>query len=216
MRVLVTNSGRSNNSLTVIFFGTTQDMLTLRLQNQSQFAVCYFFASVAVFLVSGAMAYSLVQFVEFEPTQGQLTFPRAFFVSSILLVIGSFSLHRALFCVQRERQQPFRRSLLIANLAGAFFVGVQIYGLRCMLLNQIPSDASTGANAFTFVFAALHGLHFIVAVMFLVFVTLRALADRYDHEYYWGVTVCTWFWHTLGIVWIAILAVFAIASASLT
>ena len=191
-------------------------MLTLRLQNQSQFAIWYFFASVAVFVLAGGLAYALIEFLEFTPALEALTFPRVFLVSSMLLVIGSLSLHRALHCVRLERQQPFRRSLLIANAAGTAFVGCQIYGLRCMLLNQVPADVPTGANAFAFVFAALHGLHFIVAVMFLVFITLRALADRYDHEYYWGVTVCTWFWHTLGVIWVAILAVFAIASATLT
>ena len=61
--------------------------------------------------------------------------------------------------------------------------------------------------------AALHGMHFVVAVLFLSYVTVRALADRYDHEYYWGVSVAAWFWHALGVVWIGILAVFAIAAA---
>ena len=57
-------------------------------------------------------------------------------------------------------------------------------------------------------FAVLHVLHFTVAMMFLVYVMLRSFQDRYDHEYYFGVTVCTWFWHVLGIVWVAILLVF--------
>jgi heme/copper-type cytochrome/quinol oxidase subunit 3 len=48
-------------------------------------------------------------------------------------------------------------------------------------------------------------------VLFLAFVATRAQADRYDHEYYWGASICAYFWHALGIAWLFILAIFAIA-----
>jgi heme/copper-type cytochrome/quinol oxidase subunit 3 len=113
--------------------------------------------------------------------------------------------------VRRERQKPFRRSLLIALVSGTLFVGIQTYGLACLIRNQLPDDVQTGANAFIVVIGALHAIHFSLALLFLVWVTLSALADRYDHEYSWGVTLCAWFWHGLGIVWLGILAILAIA-----
>jgi hypothetical protein len=61
---------------------------------------------------------------------------------------------------------------------------------------------------------ALHAMHFTLALMFLVWVTLGAFADRYDHEYFWGVVVCAWFWHALGIAWGCILIVFAISTGT--
>ena len=51
-----------------------------------------------------------------------------------------------------------------------------------------------------------------MALLFVVFVTVNGFADRYDHEYYFGVRVCTAFWHILCVVWLAILGVFAIAT----
>jgi cytochrome c oxidase subunit III len=45
-----------------------------------------------------------------------------------------------------------------------------------------------------------------------VWVTLSALSDRYDHEYYWGVKICALFWHALGIVWLVILMAFLIGT----
>lgn len=103
--------------------------------------------------------------------------------------------------------------MLAGLIAGTVFVGVQGYGLWWLLQIQ-PLDkaaAETGTTAFVFAFAGLHALHVSVALLFLTWVTLQALSDRYDHEYYWGVTVCAGFWHVLAIVWFAILAVFAIA-----
>ena len=91
--------------------------------------------------------------------------------------------------------------------AGTMFVGVQTFALATLIRQQPPSDVETGAAAFAAVFATLHGIHFVVALLFLCYVTVQALADRYDHEYYWGVTVCAYFWHALGIAWVAILFV---------
>ena len=109
---------------------------------------------------------------------------------------------------------PFRQWMLTALVVGILFVAVQSYGLWSLMQNQNPMAVPTDVNSFVFVFAALHGMHFVVAMLFLVFVTLRALADRYDHEYYLGVTVCAYFWHALSVIWICILAVFAIAASS--
>jgi len=60
--------------------------------------------------------------------------------------------------------------------------------------------------------SGVHALHFTVAIWWLLWVLLSALEDRYDHEYYWGVYACGWFWHALGAVWAVLLAVFLIAA----
>lgn len=144
-----------------------------------------------------------------------LTLPQAFHASTVVLIIGSWQLHRATGFVSIEKQKPFRRSLKISLVLGILFVGIQSYGIWCLLhgypQTQIAQSTQTGAHGFVFVFVSLHALHFTVAMMFLVYVTVNGTLDRYDHEYYWGVTFCEWFWHALGIVWLMILAVFAIA-----
>ena len=181
-------------------------------QSQSDFAVRFFVVSVALFAAAGGIAHGLIRLWRPAEGIGSVVFPPAFGLSTALLLAGSAALHRAVSQVRRERQRRFRRCLLLGLAAGTAFVGVQSFGLYCLVQNQRPAEAALGVNAFVFVLAALHGLHFTVALMFLVFVTLRALVDRYDHEYYFGVVVCANFWHFLGAVWLAILGVLAIAS----
>ena len=112
----------------------------------------------------------------------------------------------------KERQQAFRIWLFLTLTGGTLFMGIQTYGLWCLFpTRRTPADATVGVTPFVMVFATLHALHVFVAQMFAAFVAARAWADRYDHEYYWGVSICAWFWHVLGIVWLAILAVFAIS-----
>jgi heme/copper-type cytochrome/quinol oxidase subunit 3 len=178
----------------------------------STFARRFFWLTLAIFSAGYGIARLLVLWNSGRPpwTWGQ--FPPAFGVSSALLLMGSISLHQAVHFVRIEKRTAFRRALLVALVAGTLFVGIQSFGLWCLIRQQRPEDVSTGVNAFIVMLAALHGLHFIVALMFLSYVTIKGFAARYDHEYYWGVLVCTWFWHALGLIWLAILAVFVITA----
>lgn len=180
-------------------------------QELSAFAVRFFFVVIAVFGAAGAITETLILLIGVPAILRGPSFPPAFGFSTALLLVGSISLQFALSAVHRERQKKFRRLLLVGLFAGMLFVAVQSFGLWNLSHIREAGDPQTGVTGVIFVFAALHGLHFIVAVMFLVYVTLQAFADRYDHEYYWGVTVCTFFWHFLGAVWLCILGVFAIA-----
>lgn len=141
--------------------------------------------------------------------------PTAFWFSSAFLVAGSVTLSRAAWLVRVQQLDTFRRWLLIALTSGTLFVGIQSCGLWRLAQNQtqpgqsLPDSAETGANAFVMMVAGLHGIHFVIALLFVAWITVNAFANRYDHEYSGSVTFCAWFWHTLGIVWLAILMIFA-------
>ena len=141
--------------------------------------------------------------------------PLPFWISTVFLFAGSVTLQRAAWLVRVQQIEPFRRWLMLSLTAGTLFVGLQSCGLWRLIQNQtpvgqsIPNSAETGANAFVVMVAGLHGVHFVVALLFVAWITVNAYADRYDHEYSWGVSFCAWFWHTLGILWLVILALFA-------
>lgn len=179
------------------------------------FTLRFFRVCVAVYASVFALTWLLIRFLP-GPTVvsgGKAVFPPAFLGTTLLLVVISVHLHRAVGFVRREKQQPFRQQMLFGLINGMLFIAVQGYGLSWLLRSQehTHAAASTSANTFVFVLAFLHAVHITVALMFLTLVTLKSHYDRYDHEYYWGVALCGWFWHLLGIVWLAILAVISIA-----
>lgn len=155
-----------------------------------------------------------------DSSPGEFRFPQAFWLSSISLLTGSIALERASGYVSRERQRPFRGHLVIGLVSGMLFVAFQIFGMWVLLRSQESEYAmataetavALGVKPYVFVAAFLHAMHFFLALLFMVYVTLNGFTGRYDHEYYWGVRVCAWFWHGLGIVWLMILVVFAIVS----
>jgi len=141
-----------------------------------------------------------------------MVFHPAFAVSSALLVLGSYSLSKSLVAVKQERQSEFRRWLMGGLWAGGLFTAVQCYALWAISpFERNATATSLGVRPFILLLCTLHALHFLVAIMSLSYVTVQACADKYDHEYHWGVTVCSCLWHFLGVVWIGVLLVIAIA-----
>lgn len=187
--------------------------LSRYLRRPSNLAVCFFTVASLQLLLAGSVAWLLVRRLGFASSSHRLIFPVSFAFSSLLLAAGSVLLHRATRLVRMERQRKFRRSLLLSLATGTGFVAVQTYGLWC-LLAQRDGALAAGLKHGAFAFVLMHGVHFVVALLFVTFVTLRALADRYDHEYSWGVTFCAWFWHALGIAWLAIMGAFLVASSA--
>ncbi|HIK94366.1 MAG TPA: hypothetical protein EYG03_20680 [Planctomycetes bacterium] len=182
-------------------------------EKQSLITRRFFLATITQAAICIGMAWALAAFVGAPEQSERIRLPAAFQFGTLFLLIGSWFLHVSQGHVQNERQAEFRRSLLLALLCAVLFVGVQSFGLWAFMRSTTDyQNPQQNTHGFVFMFAALHAMHFLVAQSVLLWVTLSAFLDRYDHEYYWGVTFATWFWHALGIAWIAILCVFSIAS----
>ena len=181
-------------------------------ENQSLMARRFFAATVVQALICIGLATGLAWGFGTSPQSEQLQLPTAFRFGTMFLAIGSWFLHVSRNHVRREKQIEFRRSLKLALLFAVLFVGVQSFGLWDFVKGTRDYDnPQLNSHGFVFMFTALHAMHFLVAQSVLLWVTLAAHLDRYDHEYYFGVSFATWFWHALGIAWVAILCVFSIA-----
>ena len=194
MRVRSVNASRSTSRTAIRFFLTASGLLT-----------------VVALTACGLIALFPPPVPGAEPL-----FPPAFAVSTGCLLAGSWNLSRAVNSVRQERQRTFRTALRLATAFGTAFLAVQSFALAVFFRQQAPEQAATSATAFVAVAVALHGMHFVIAWLFVVYVTLQAHADRYDHEYLQPVVFCAWFWHALGIVWLAVLCVMAIANQGVT
>ncbi|MBI1315178.1 hypothetical protein GC176_28135 [bacterium] len=203
----------TQNAPSALWMPDPNSPLSRYLRRPSNLALCFFTLASLLLMVAGGAAWLLVRWPGIPTASHRLLFPASFGVSTLLLTAGSVALHRASLLVRIERQLAFRRNLIVALAAGTAFVAVQTYGL-CCLLAQRDGALAIGLKQGAFAFVLMHGVHFVVAFLFVTFVVLRAFADRYDHEYSWGVTVCAWFWHALGLAWLAIMGGFLAAATA--
>lgn len=132
--------------------------------------------------------------------------PGIFLLSTALLVVVSVGLAKSERLAKRERQVKLRRALLVCLAAALAFLVVQALALDGLVGEIEPKDSAMGPTAFVFVAVALHALHATAAVLWLIYITLRGFAGRYDHESRLGLILCAWCWHAMGVVWVVILA----------
>ncbi|MCA8993769.1 MAG: cytochrome c oxidase subunit 3 [Planctomycetaceae bacterium] len=183
------------------------------VQGLSRQTLHFFVVAATALALAGAIARGLMSVFPQRAATVELQFSNVFWVTSLLLVFGSLSLETALHYVRVEKQAPFRRWLIVGLTFGVLFMGVQTFAIWSMFPpNRTAEDASMESTAFALTIAALHAIHFFVAVLFVSWVTARTWSNRYDHEYHWGVRFCAWFWHALGVIWMVILLLFCIVS----
>ena len=180
-------------------------------ENQTLMARRFFLATILQAGVCAGLALLLAAVFGAPAPAPSVRLPAAFKLATVCLALGSWFLHTSRDYVRQEKQAEFRRALAQALGFAVLFVGVQSFGLwGFMKATTDYQNTQVNTHGFVFMFATLHAMHFLIAQSVLLWVTLAAYCDRYDHEYYFGVTVATWFWHALGIAWLAILFVFSI------
>jgi heme/copper-type cytochrome/quinol oxidase subunit 3 len=175
-----------------------------------------FLLSLTVFFAAGMLAYLIIRANAFRRADDipyvTLQVPTAFWISTGLLFLVSFSLHYAVNSIHRNRMQPFHRALGVALVAALAFTMVQAIGLQELLTKHLSaSDGSTKSFGICFTIAFLHALHVIGGMGFLGYVIAQAAQQRYDHEKHWTVDNCASYWHFLDAVWIVMLVTFFIA-----
>ena len=193
---------------------------------QAKLAFYLFLGSLGMFFLASLITYLIIRDQAFHPipdaipdsiaTMGPqiyapLKLPISFWISTVLLVLVSYALHRACFMVRRERQQEFRFFLVVAAVGAVGFVIIQSYGMAHLLEEHFSkSDGSMKVYGMSFSLALIHALHVLGGLIFLGYVMHHAWQEQYDHERHWTVDNCASYWHFLDVVWAVMLVTFVI------
>jgi len=163
-----------------------------------------FLASLTMLFGASMLGYVLVRLNSAAmPTQRFLELPGTLWISTVLVVAASFTIHHALRGIQHERLAQLKRFLLITLVLAIAFVAVQIPSLA-MMLTEHSALRQSGIHLYGLVFTlvVLHAAHVAGGVIALILVTRRAFAGGYDHEHHIGVYNAALYWHFLDVVWL--------------
>ena len=195
---------------------------------QAKLVFYLFIASLTMFFVASLITYCMIRVEAFRSIQQtydaatntmvattrsyeSLKVPASFWASTSLLIVISVFLQRAVWFVCRECIYKFRSSLMWAWAAAVIFVLIQTFGMAELVSNHFSqSDGSTKVYGMSFTLAFIHALHVLGGMVFLGYVIYQSFQGKYDHERHWAVDHCAGYWHFLDIVWVVMLAVFAI------
>lgn len=193
---------------------------------QAKLGFYLFLASLGMFFIASLITYLIIRDQAFTrisnaipdsiatmgpETYASLKLPISFWISTVLLVLVSFALHRACFMVRRERQQEFRFFLVVGAIGAFAFVIIQSFGMAHLLGEHFSkADGSMKVYGMSFTLSFLHALHVLGGLIFLGFVIRNAWNEQYDHERHWTVDNCASYWHFLDVVWAVMLIMFVV------
>jgi cytochrome c oxidase subunit 3 len=180
-------------------------------------------AALAMLFIASMWLYILLRLHFFgRISDVQIHMPELTWLSTVVLLAGSFTIHRAVVAIRREKIQDCLKFLYITCGIAVAFLAVQSPCMAVILREHEAFSAQSAAGkgpgqfapvsayGLVFVLILVHALHVVGGVVALATVTHRARAGRYDHENYTGVQFAARYWHFLDIVWLGMFTMFLV------
>ena len=149
----------------------------------------------------------VVAFPATAPPLGTIHLPALLWLSTLIILASSVTIHLALQNVQRERQAKFRSSLIATLVLSLLFLLVQAPSLGGLIIEHFRVGNDNTMLGLIFFLVLVHALHVVGGIIPLAVTTYKAGQGRYDHEHYGPVKNVTMYWHFLDGVWLFMFAV---------
>jgi len=130
-----------------------------------------------------------------------LSEPWLLWINTIILIFTSFVFHKAkILSDNNEFEKAKNYLLLVGFLTFAFITGQLLVWQHYVNLGQYVS--TNPANAFFYLFTALHGLHVLGGLFFWGRATTKLFTKNYNIlKIKQAIELCAIYWHFLLIVW---------------
>ena len=137
--------------------------------------------------------------------------PSVFYVSSIIILISSFTMQMAIRAVKKDDLSQVKTFLLITLGLGLAFVFSQFLGWNELVKNDVYfADKLTPSGSFFYVITGLHLAHLAFGLLGLIITGSKSIRERYSSQNYLGISLCAIYWHFLGGLWIYLFVFLAI------
>lgn len=175
--------------------------------------------AITVMFVMLVAAYIATRLRSGAPT-GLLALPRYFSLSTIVLIISSYTMGQAPRLYARDDLGSLARCLGATLLLGCVFAGLQVLGWRELMTQGVPFQgiASSSSGQFIYLISALHVAHLLGGMLFLLALLLRVTHANRDavralvfirNPYHRRqLRLIGTYWHFIDVLWVALFAVF--------
>lgn len=129
--------------------------------------------------------------------------PEAFLVTSLIVIISSFTMHLATKAAQNDDLFKLKTALWTTLILGLGFAIGQFYGWGWLVENGIYLSGNPNpAGSFLYVLSGLHWLHILGAILFILVTLVAAHRNKINSKNTRKLELCATFWHFLGGLWI--------------
>jgi cytochrome c oxidase subunit 3 len=175
--------------------------------------------AIAIMFAMLVAAYVYTRMHSGVPT-GLHPLPRYFSLSTIVLLLSSYTMAQAPHLYAADDLGSLTRCLLATLLLGCVFAGLQMMGWHELTRNGVTfqGDTSSSSGQFIYLISAFHVAHLLGGMLFLLALLLRVShADRdavrslvfIRNPYHRRqLSLLGTYWHFIDMLWVALFAVF--------
>lgn len=151
---------------------------------------------------------------------GLYALPRYFSLSTIVLLISSYTMAQAPRLYAQDDLASLTRCLVVTLLLGSVFAGLQVLGWRELLQNGVAfrGEGSRSSGQFLYLISGLHVAHLLGGMLLLLAIALRVAHAERDavrtlvfirNPYYRRMLrLLGTYWHFIDVLWVVLFAVF--------
>lgn len=170
---------------------------------------------VAVLFIMLLLAYARTEATDLQ--KAQVSFPRFFSVSTILIIFSSYTISRAPKYYGKDKVAKLCRYLGFSLVLSLLFISSQMFGWYELADKGIYFKGKP-FGSYLYLITALHVLHLTAGILFLIYFYFKALYASRDairtlffiRDPYrkLQLSLLTTYWHFLGGLWIGLYFVF--------
>jgi cytochrome c oxidase subunit 3 len=126
--------------------------------------------------------------------------PGMLWLNTAILLLASIALQMASNAAQRGSPRSVRNELAAAGLFSLLFIGGQVYAWKLMMDAGLYA-AGNPANAYFYMFTAVHAAHLLGGMWFLLKALKTAFTEPDETALPGRIGLCATYWHFLLLVW---------------
>jgi cytochrome c oxidase subunit III len=133
-----------------------------------------------------------------------ITLPPVMWISTLVIVASSISLHLAYLAGKKNNFQALNSFMALTVVLGISFIVTQYLSWQELVSQYVyfAGKYSNPAGSFLYVLTGLHGFHIISGIIFLIVVLINSLRLKIHSKSLTQIVVCATYWHFLGALWI--------------
>lgn len=191
-------------------------MNTMTQENETytginSYRILMWFAMVSMFMIfAGYTSGYIVRMGDGAWTVFQM--PTQFLYSTITILVSSVFMQWAVVAAKKNQTDTIKTMLMITLLLGFVFVLLQFLGWKDMTSRNLFFVANDPSSSFVYVITGVHLAHLLGGIIYLIYVNVGAVREKYNSTRYFAISQCALYWHFLGALWTYLYLFFVLTS----
>ena len=181
--------------------------------------------SLSILFLASLVGYLFIHFFrEPETGSGFPPLPGGLWLSTVVLLASSATVHWALSAARRDNKQLVKTAMTVTLLLGLAFLVLQALNwaeLHRILASWIAANGVASSQALRFYtvsfyfMTVLHAAHVLGGIIPMAGATAASYRGFYTRTSHNGLRLLSMYWHFLDIVWLVLFAVLSLSLGSL-